>query len=118
MHDRKIDKFDLSSDFGLTAEIRLTKYIFDYATHVAKKNNMTLKAFANLIDVNYRYFLRTYYVSKSSIDKRMYKQKHFNFNYSIKVLSKMGFEIELKITHPKTTSSNVNVESTDLKNLE
>lgn len=118
MDDTKIDKFDLSSDFGLTAEIRLTKYIFDYAIYITKKNNMSFRAFANLIDVNYMYFLRTYYVSKSSMDKRIYQQKHFNFKYAIKVLSKMGFDIELKITHPKTTSSNVNAESTDLKNLE
>ena len=118
MHHKKVDKFNLSSDFGLTAEIKLTKYIFDYATYLAKKNNMTFKAFANLIDVNYAYFLRTYYVSRSSADKRIYRQKHFNFKYAIKVLSKMGFDIELKITHPKTTSSKVKAESTDLKNLE
>lgn len=117
MHDKKVDKFDLSSDFGLTAETMLTEYIFDYVIHIARKNNMSLQAVTNLLDVNYRYFLRTYYASKSAIDKRRLTQKHFNFKYAIRLLSKMGFDIELKITHPNTTSSKVNVESTDLKNL-
>lgn len=109
--DRKVEIINLSDDFGFTGERELSLLMLRHIREKALKNNMTHLSIANIIDMPHE-------TLRSGFKELKYKKRTFIYKTSIKYLSKLGFDIELKITHPKTTSSKVNVESTDLKNLE
>ncbi len=111
MHHKKVDKINLSNDFGFTGERELSLLLLKHIREKALYNNITLKSLAKIIDIPYQTLI-------SAFKELKYKKRSFVYKTSIKYLAKLGFNIELKITHPKTTSSKVNVESTDLKNLE
>lgn len=111
MHHKKVDKINLSDDFGLTGERELSLLLLKHIREKALYNNITFKSIAKIIDIPYETLI-------SGFKELKYKKRAFIYRTSIKYLAKLGFDIELKITHPKTTSSKVNVESTDLKNLE
>ncbi len=109
--DRKVETINLTNDFGFTGERELSLLLLKYIRQKALYKNITLKSIAKLIDIPYETLI-------SAFKEVKYKKRAFIYKTSIKYLAKLGFDIELKITHPKTTSSKVKVESTDLKNLE
>ena len=108
---RKVETINLTDDFGFTGERELSLLLLKHIREKTLYNNITLKSIAKLIDIPYETLI-------SGFKELKYKKRAFIYRTSIKYLAKLGFNIELKITHPKTTSSKVKVESIDLKNLE
>lgn len=108
---RKVEKMNLTNDFGFTGEREISLLLLRHIEEKAFKNNMTYKAIASILDMPYPTLI-------SAFNELKYSKRAFIYRTSIKYLAKLGFDIELKITYPKTTSSKVKVESTDLKNLE
>ena len=108
---RKVETINLTNDFGLTGEREISLLLLKYIREKMLYNDITLENMSQILDMPYN-------TLSSAFKELKYKKRAFIYRTSIKYLAKLGFDIELKITHPKTTSSKVNVESTDLKNLE